>query len=134
MTDGLDWSADYVAVVDSAERRVDLTGWVTLVNRSGTSYPEARLQLIAGDVRRVTARRSLGDQRGALSLEGVVSTAQSARPQFGEEGFFEYHLYTLDGRTTIASNETKRMTLLTAPEAANGTTSSALPAGPMFWP
>ncbi|MDB4951214.1 MAG: hypothetical protein JWM27_3863 [Gemmatimonadetes bacterium] len=116
MTDGVDWSADYVVVVDSAERKVDLTGWVTLVNRSGTTYPQAQLQLIAGDVRRVTARRSLEDRRGQLSLEGVVSTAARTR-QFGEEAFFEYHLYTLDTRTTIAQNETKQMTLLTAPDA-----------------
>jgi hypothetical protein len=116
MTDGVDWSADYVAVVDSAERKVDLTGWVTLVNRSGTTYPQAQLQLIAGDVRRVTARRSIQARSTGLDLEGVVVMASKA-PQFGEEGFFEYHLYTLDTRTTIAQNETKQMTLLTAPGA-----------------
>jgi len=115
LAQGLGWSADYVAVIDSAERTVDLTGWVTLVNQSGTTYPEAQLQLLAGNVRRITpplmARRS-----DAVALEDLVVTGAAA-PQFAEEGFFEYHLYTLDGRTTLANNETKQMTLLSAADA-----------------
>lgn len=112
MTGGVNWSADYVAVVDSAESRVDLTGWVTLVNKSGAAYPEAQLQLMAGDVRRL--RRGI-DPNQPLQLEAIVVTGMAAKePQFAEEAFFEYHLYTLDGRTTLAENETKQMTLLSA--------------------
>ena len=115
LTQGLRWSADYVAVVDSAETAVDLTGWVTLDNRSGTAYPEAQLQLLAGSVRRVTPA-VMGRQ--AIALEDVVVTGAAAgAPQFAQEAFFEYHLYTLDGRTTLANNETKQMTLLTAADA-----------------
>jgi hypothetical protein len=115
LTQGIGWSADYVAVIDSAEAAVDLTGWVTLNNRSGTTYPEAQLQLLAGSVRRVSGTlRRTNDQ---VLLEDVVVTAAPAPPQFAEEAFFEYHLYTLDGRTTLANNETKQMTLLTAADA-----------------
>ena len=53
ITSGITWKADYVAVVREDETRVDLTGWVTLDNRSGATYRDARLQLMAGDVRRV---------------------------------------------------------------------------------
>ncbi|WP_420130660.1 DUF4139 domain-containing protein [Longimicrobium sp.] len=115
LTQGIGWSADYVAVIDSAEASVDLTGWVTLNNRSGTTYPEAQLQLLAGNVRRVTpmmARRA-----GQVTLDDIVVTAAPPPPQFAEEAFFEYHLYTLDGRTTLANNETKQMTLLSAADA-----------------
>jgi hypothetical protein len=114
LTQGIGWSADYVAVIDSAESAVDLTGWVTLNNRSGTTYPEAQLQLMAGNVRRVT---QMMRRRGEVELEDVMVTAAPAPPQFSEEAFFEYHLYTLDGRTTLANNETKQMTLLTAADA-----------------
>lgn len=114
LTQGIGWSADYVAVVDSAESSVDLTGWVTLNNRSGTTYPEAQLQLMAGNVRRVTP--VMLARRGEVMLEDVAAAAPPP-PQFAEEAFFEYHLYTLDGRTTLANNETKQMTLLTAPDA-----------------
>ena len=116
LTGGMTWSADYVAVVDATERRVDLTGWVTLKNESGAAYDAAQLQLMAGNVRTVTDwnRRALGDR--AIVLESLVSTADGR--QFAEEAFFEYHLYTLDGRTTVAQNETKQMTLLSAQGAA----------------
>lgn len=115
LTQGLGWSADYVAVIDSAERAVDLTGWVTLNNQSGTPYPEAQLQLLAGDVRVVTPQLQ-ARASGALLLEDIVVTGTGG-PAFAEESFFEYHLYTLDGRTTLANNETKQMTLLSAADA-----------------
>jgi hypothetical protein len=109
---GLGWSADYVAVFDSADGRVDLTGWVTLNNASGTTWRDAQLQLMAGDVRRVSSAL-----QGRVAGARVQMSAEREAPAFVEEGFFEYHLYTLDGRTTLANNESKQMTLLTAPGA-----------------
>lgn len=115
LAQGIGWSADYVAVMDSAEGSVDLTGWVTLNNRSGSTYPEAQLQLMAGNVRRVSG--ALRRRDGAMVGEEIVVTGAPAAPQFAQEAFFDYHLYTLDGRTTLANNETKQMTLLTAADA-----------------
>jgi hypothetical protein len=110
MTDGIGWSADYVAVADSSERRVDLTGWVTLDNKSGATFRDAQLQLMAGAVRRV--------QPQGMALQGVNvrirGAATAAPPAFSQEAFFEYHLYTLDGRTTLADKETKQMALTSA--------------------
>ncbi|NEQ12025.1 MAG: hypothetical protein F6K37_41055, partial [Moorea sp. SIO4E2] len=104
------WKADYVAVVSDDESKVDITGWVTLDNRSGATYENSQLQLIAGDVRRVEEY----EQAQVMMLKSVK--ARSAQPQFEEETFFEYHLYTLDGTTTVQNNETKQMTLLSAAE------------------
>ena len=53
LTGGLSWQADYVGELDAEDRHLDLTGWVTLNNTSGTRYQNARLQLVAGDVNRV---------------------------------------------------------------------------------
>jgi hypothetical protein len=118
LTGGLAWSADYVAVVDAEEGRVDLTGWVTLSNGSGAAYADAQMQLMAGNVRTVTnwQRNVPGNQ--PLALESVLQGRAAGVTVFAEEAFFEYHLYTLDGRTTIAQNETKQMTLLSAQGAA----------------
>jgi hypothetical protein len=112
---GLGWAADYVAVLDAADRAVDLTGWVTLTNRSGTTWRDAALQLLAGDVSTVTPRNL--QSKAPLQLEAVVVTGTVAQ-RFQEEGLFEYHLYTLDGRTTLANNETKQVGLLSAQGAA----------------
>jgi hypothetical protein len=112
ITGGINWKADYVAVVREDETRVDLTGWVTLDNRSGATYRDARLQLMAGDVRRVQ-EVSVADRLQGRIYGAEVSPPPPA-PAFAQEAFFEYHLYTLDGTTTVANNETKQMSLLSA--------------------
>ncbi len=108
LTDGMNWSADYVAVLDSEDRNADLTGWVTVENRSGASYRDATLKLVAGDVRRVTAPGEFEAMREDVRM-------RAAAPGFAEEAFFEYHLYTLDRPTTIKDNQTKQVTLFQAP-------------------
>jgi hypothetical protein len=40
-----------------------------------------------------------------------------AKEQFQEEAFFEYHLYTLDRKTTLKDNQTKQISLLSAEDA-----------------
>ncbi|MEB3287537.1 MAG: DUF4139 domain-containing protein [Vampirovibrionales bacterium] len=110
MTDGLNWNADYVAVLSADDSKVDLSGWVTLDNQSGTSYQDAKLKLVAGDVRRVQ------DNAGGYPVPMMAKAAmmEDARQGFSEESFFEYHLYTLDQKTTISDKETKQMALLSA--------------------
>ena len=111
LTQGVTWEADYVLVLSGDDRTADLTGWVTLDNQSGATYDNARLQLIAGDVRRVV--EELGAVMAMMDYGGAPAPA-SAAPQFEEQAFFEYHLYTLDGATTVRHNEQKQMTLLNA--------------------
>ncbi|WP_420457201.1 DUF4139 domain-containing protein [Rubrivirga sp.] len=117
LTEGMSWKADYVAVVDEAETRVDLTGWVTLVNNSGASYPDASLQLIAGDVRRVQPQR--GQVYAADMVQEVAVMARAAAPP-QQEAFFEYHLYTFPNPTTIEEQETKQLELLSAADVGVG--------------
>ncbi len=109
MTDGIGWKANYVAIVSEDESQVDLTGWVTLDNQSGAGYRNAQLQLMAGEVRRVQQQPTPPYARAQMMAEAAVMDKT-----FEEESFFEYHLYTLDGATTIANRETKQMTLLSA--------------------
>ena len=111
LTEGVGWKADYVAVVNEAETEVDVTGWVTLTNNSGASYPAASLQLIAGDVRRVQPPQPMMPQARAAYDEIVVASAAPS-----QEAFFEYHLYTFPTPTTIEENETKQLELLSAAE------------------
>lgn len=108
LTSGINWSADYVAVVNPDDTLADLTGWVTIDNKSGATYPAARLKLIAGEVHRIQPPHLLAKGR----MAEMVTLA--AEPQFEEKAFFEYHLYTLQRKTTIRDNETKQIELLTA--------------------
>jgi hypothetical protein len=113
LTGGITWKADYVLVVNDADTRSDLTGWVTIDNKSGATYASAALKLVAGDVNR--ARDGRRDHR-LMELAAKAVSPSAAGRDFAEEGFFEYHLYTLDGRTTIKNQQTKQLSLLSAPE------------------
>src|SRR5512139_2604053 len=53
LTGGINWKADYGAVLNAADTQTDLTGWVTIDNRSGATYQNAQLKLVAGDIHRV---------------------------------------------------------------------------------
>ena len=108
LTSGINWKADYVAVLNKSDTLTDLTGWVTIDNRSGGTYQDALLKLVAGDIHRVQPEVEM---RRVLDK---MAAKEAASPQFKEESFFEYHLYTLDRRTTIKDNQTKQMTLLDA--------------------
>src|SRR5713226_9107839 len=91
----LSWNSDYVLTVARDDKAADLDGWVTLANNSGTAFHNARLQLVAGELNRLpqyTAR----DQ--AMEL-GRLSKAAAA-PQFAQENFSEYHLYSLGRKTS----------------------------------
>lgn len=112
MTQGLTWKADYVVVLSADDKLVDVTGWVTLDNQSGATYENANLQLIAGDVRRIQPEGPPGYAGAA-----VMRMDAAPAPQFAEESLFEYHLYTLDGTTTVRDREQKQMTLLSANKA-----------------
>ncbi len=105
LTGGLSWSADYVAALSADEATIDLNGLVTLTNMSGTSYRDARLQLVAGDVNRVR-------QDMMFRADMMAAEAASPAPAMTEQALFEYHLYTLERPTTIADNQTKQVALL----------------------
>lgn len=108
LTAGMNWRADYVLLVNNEDTKADLQGWVTLTNSSGATFQDARLQLVAGDVNRVSDDRT-------YALAGAMARKSAAdESQFKEQGFFEYHMYTMQRPTTIANNETKQVSLLEA--------------------
>ena len=111
LTGGLNWRSDYVVVLNPADDRADVTGWVTIDNKSGATYSNAALKLVAGDVNRAQDMRRA---QKAMELAARAPAAADASRDFVSEGLFEYHLYTLDGRTTIKDNQTKQLTLLGA--------------------
>jgi len=113
LTGGINWKSDYVMLINAADTRADLTGWVTITNQSGATYRDAALKLVAGDINRAPSR---DEARKMMDLASRMSPAAPAEREFKAEGFFEYHLYTLDGRTTIKDNQTKQMALLSAAE------------------
>jgi hypothetical protein len=112
LTTGLKWNADYVAVFDERAGRLDLQGWITLKNTSGTAFADADTQLIAGDI---NLRRAGEDS------DWRYRSQQSPRDRFEaalEQGqpvpVSDYYVYPLPERTTIANNQTKQVGFLDA--------------------
>jgi len=110
LTGNLSWSADYVLNVAKDESLGDLDGWVTLVNHSGTQFKNAQLQLVAGDIHRVVAQYGMDEMR---AMKSMAAPANAPAP-FQQESFSEYHLYSLNRRTSIFDQESKQISLLNA--------------------
>ncbi|MFZ6642582.1 DUF4139 domain-containing protein [Undibacterium sp. TC4M20W] len=111
LTGGLSWKADYVVELNAADDKLDILGWVTLGNTSGTTYRNAKLQLVAGDVHQVLQKVEI---TGSSVRRLDAPQPMMAKKAMAEESLFEYHLYTLDRPTTIAENQTKQVALLSA--------------------
>jgi hypothetical protein len=103
LTPGLGWSADYVALFDEANGRMDVQGWITLTNNSGTPYVNANTLLVAGAVGAGQQNPGYGSQ-GPLRQAG---TQTSNRERLGD-----FYLYPLPERTTIANRQTKQVSFL----------------------
>ena len=106
---GMTWWADYNALLssNSGKCRLDLSAWVSLVNQSGAAYQQARLKLMAGDVRRLPTRAS------AVKLRRVETTGSRLQQDdgFAEKSFNEYHLYTLGRAIDLPQNATRQVEL-----------------------
>lgn len=111
LTSGLSWSADYVLVASMDDKNADLNAWVTLSNSSGAQYKDARLKLVAGDINRVQPRYKT-EEKTFKRFQAADMMAEA--PQFSEKSFFEYHMYTLQRRTTLMNNETKQIEMASA--------------------
>jgi len=106
LTQGMGWHAEYVALVNEEDTRLDLSGWVSIDNHSGATYEDAQLKLVAGDVNIIHTRTLKSGERMRR-----LAVAEDAVPQFEEKSFFEYHLYTLQRTSTLKNNQTKQISL-----------------------
>jgi hypothetical protein len=102
----LSWNANYVALLNKDDSKLDMTGWVTLTNNCGTSFHDAGLKLVAGDVNIV--RQDFDGMRPRM----MEMAAKSAEPQFKQTDLFEFKLYSLQRRTDLNDNETKQIELI----------------------
>ncbi len=110
LTEGMTWRADYVLVLQADEKTAGVSAWVTLENRSGANFRNARLKLVAGDVHRIREDAA----RGGRPVLAKTMAMQEAAPQFRESSLFEYHLYTLQRPTDVKNNQSKQVGLLSA--------------------
>ena len=110
LTGGVSWQSDYVVLLGSDEQSIDLDGWVTMRNNSGTTYEDAQLKLIAGDLQRLAQDRfAAGD--AIFAAEAELSAAPVEQREF-----FEYHLYEVPRPVTLRNNENKQIEFVSVNE------------------
>ena len=109
-TKGMTWWTDYNVILnaDEANPKMDLSAWVTLVNQSGGSFPQAKIKLVAGEVNRAPAPAQAS---GIVMKSAMMDMAEAPPEGFQESGLFEYHLYTLGRRSDVPDNSAKQLEL-----------------------
>ena len=105
-TGGISWTAEYVAVLNENDSKMDLNSWVTLTNNSGGTFRNAKIKLVAGNVNRV--------RNAPYPVYAMEKTADAEAENFNERNFFEYHIYELARQTTIANKESKQIAFFDA--------------------
>lgn len=128
---GLTWWADYNVILkeDATGCSMDLAAWVTIVNQSGGSYPQAKLKLVAGEVNRAPAAPAQ-----SLRKMEVMSTAIMDEGGFQESQLFEYHLYTLGRRSDLPDNSTKQLELFPSSSGVSCNKQLVFTASPYAYP
>ncbi|HET8941131.1 MAG TPA: hypothetical protein VFN13_04005 [Rudaea sp.] len=131
-TQGITWWSDYNITLrehgDTCD--MDLAAWVTLVNQSGGSYPDAQLKLVAGVVHRAPSRQA---NNRMSSMPMVAARQVTADTGFTESGLSEYHLYTLGRHTDLPDNSTKQLELFPAAHDIACRKQLVFTGGPVPW-
>ncbi|PJF32560.1 MAG: DUF4139 domain-containing protein [Phototrophicales bacterium] len=110
LTGGISWTADYNILLAPDNSNLDLNGWVTLSNTSGTTYRDAQVKLIAGDVNRLPTYDEFAYMDTAMEMRAVPT----ATPQVQQREFYEYQLYEIGRPVTVGNNETKQVEFVTS--------------------
>lgn len=111
ITGGFTWQADYNIVAPEKGDLVDIIGWVTIDNRSGKTFENARIKLMAGDVNKIAQP---GNYIGGVAKSTAQALEINGAPPVSEKSFDEYHLYTLERSTTLRDRETKQVEFIRA--------------------
>jgi hypothetical protein len=107
LTNGLGWSADYVALYNEAGGTIDMQGWVTLTNSTGTTFHQADTVLVAGNPNASGGPRNFGQRSYTDRGMTRAGTEAASRERLGD-----FYLYPISGRTTVANAQTKQVSFL----------------------
>lgn len=112
LTNGISWKADYIVEISSADK-LNLNGWVTLNNQSGTDYKNAQVQLIAGSVNQVQPVMPRNYAAGMMLKAAAFDSVAESAAAPARESLGDYYMYTLPFQTTIKDKQSKQVNLMT---------------------
>src|SRR5208283_3727121 len=124
ITSGLNWEATYNVIgggssddraASTPEEKADVLGWVTITNRTGADFPQARIKLMAGDVAKI---QPATDRLFTTGRNIMMAAAVQVSGEVTQKPFDDYHLYDLNRTVSLPDGETKQVQFL----EANGVT------------
>ncbi len=107
-THGMKWEAEYVAVLSDDDKTMKLNSWVSITNNSGKTFKNAKVKLVAGNPNFAN--------ENPHPVYGIAKQKMYDNAEVSERSFFEYHIYELPLKTTLANNETKQIAFLNSSE------------------
>ena len=109
LTNGINWRGDYVAVFDESDETMSLQGWATINNQTNTSFEDAELSVVAGQIGNQNNRNNYNRNRNRNNgLRNAGVEAGSA------ERIGDNYIYPLPGRTTLATKQSKQISFVDA--------------------
>jgi hypothetical protein len=120
ITGGMNWEATYNVVTGGAngagaastpDEKADVVGWVTITNRTGADFPQARIKLMAGDVAKI---QPTSNGRAIAKAMMVVDQNVAVNGEVTQKPFDDYHLYDLNRTVSLSDGETKQVQFLEA--------------------
>jgi len=116
ITHGMSWQATYNIVAPESKDvteadHVDVLGWVTIQNNTGTEFSQATIKLMAGDVAKL---QDYTLRSRAITINGAMQAMPQGAPAVTQQAFDDFHLYDLNRTVALRSGETKQVQFLEA--------------------
>jgi hypothetical protein len=109
LTGGLSWNTNYIVKTNTDSTKANIRSWISIDNKAGITFDDAKLKLVAGDIHRISASEPMYQ-----SAKMTAETAPSSARTFSEASLFEYHVYTLEKPVNLINNQVKQISLLSA--------------------
>lgn len=107
LTQGMSWSAEYMAVLNEKDRQLNIKAWVNVDNQSGKDYMNSDLKLVAGDLNLVRPAPSFS--------RAMITSEMKVQADVSQEEAFEYYVYTIGRKVDLPNNQSKQIALFDAP-------------------
>ena len=114
LSGGLSWRGDYVAIFDEETETLDLQGWATIKNLTSTSFENATLNLAAGEISASSSAENWNTRQQRRNYNRNRSRVRGGNEASSQERIGDAYLYTLPFPTTVASNQTKQISIIEA--------------------
>ena len=115
------WRSDYNIVINPDDTQVDVSGWVTVENNTGTAYEKANIKLLAGDPKVDYTQQPMGYGPDYYKLVQTAVLFPDAEPELIAKLLGGIHGEPAVGGNQPRWQDDQRGTILTATASDRGT-------------